>query len=121
MSLLSLGFRQQLNHPPGQACPYPRRAHNDNFIIYDINGVQKIGLDYCGCSSAPSHFVQLLRARLFPGSTVDPKTAATFRCLRTFQMFSFVSKVSGYEYVRALTRLTDNTGTVDITVSLYHM
>jgi hypothetical protein len=48
---------------------------------------------------------------------VDPKTAATFRVLETFQMLSFTSKVSAFEYYRSLSRRTDNTGTCPPPVS----
>jgi hypothetical protein len=49
-----------------------------------------------------SKTTQLLRARLFPSTVVDPKTAATFRVLETFQLLSFTSKVSAFEYYRSL-------------------
>lgn len=67
---------------------------------------------------SPPPLIQLLRAGLFPGTISMPRTAATFDSLRMFQMLSFVSKLSGWEYIRALSRLTDNAGSADITVSV---
>lgn len=55
---------------------------------------------------------QLLRARLYPATISQPKTAATFDVLKTFQLLSFMSKVSAYEFYHSLARLTDNTGTI---------
>ncbi|TEB25274.1 hypothetical protein FA13DRAFT_1899707 [Coprinellus micaceus] len=68
-----------------------------------------IGLDYCDCLTAPDPVQQLLRERLFPATTVDPHTAASFRVLETFQMLSFTGKISAYEFLIAIMRRTDNT------------
>ncbi len=57
-----------------------------------------------------THDVQLLRARLFPATSTDPRTAATFELLRLFQLLSFGSKVSAYEFYQTLSRLTNNLG-----------
>lgn len=114
--LKTLGLRIQLGHDSGQSCPNPLVSFNDDFTIIDSDGIHKVGIDYCGCSQSLPKTVQLLRSRLFPSTVVDPKTAATFRVLETFQMLSFTSKVSAYEYYRSLIRRTDNTGTVSIPV-----
>ncbi|KAF6759469.1 hypothetical protein DFP72DRAFT_1063837 [Ephemerocybe angulata] len=55
---------------------------------------------------------QLLRARLFPSTTIDPRTACTFRVLETYQMLSFTGKISAYEFLLAIFRRTDNTWNV---------
>ncbi|KAL6303051.1 hypothetical protein BKA93DRAFT_818202 [Sparassis latifolia] len=47
---------------------------------------------------------------MLPATSVDPKTAATFRLLETFHLISAQSKISGYEFYTALARRTDNTG-----------
>ncbi|KAH9482438.1 hypothetical protein JR316_0004538 [Psilocybe cubensis] len=107
-SLKKLGMRVQLGHDD---CPIPMVAFNDEFVVIARTGIHEIALDYCGCPSAPSKPIQLLRARLFPSTVGDPKTAATFDVLEHFQLLSFNSKVSGYEYYSTLSRLTDNTGT----------
>ncbi|KAG6818624.1 hypothetical protein H0H93_003377 [Arthromyces matolae] len=38
----------------------------------------------------------------------------TFELLRNFQLLSFMSKISAFEYYQTLVRLTDNTGTKDL-------
>jgi hypothetical protein len=53
---------------------------------------------------------------MFPATAVDPRTAATFRVLETFQMLSFTAKSSAYEYMASLRRRTDNTGLDQIPV-----
>lgn len=69
-----------------------------------------VTLRFCDCGQATSRAAQLLRARLFPATTIDPHTAATFEVLRLFQLLTFGSKVSGFEFYTSLVRLTDNLG-----------
>jgi hypothetical protein len=57
-----------------------------------------------------THTKQLLRERLFPATTTDPKTAATFSVLEQFHLLSFESKVSAFEFYQGLSRLSDNVG-----------
>ncbi|KAK0430925.1 hypothetical protein EV421DRAFT_1721040, partial [Armillaria borealis] len=46
----------------------------------------------------------------FPATVEIPRTAVTFAALQQFQMLSFMSKISAYEYYHTLARLSDNTG-----------
>ncbi|KAG1792555.1 hypothetical protein EV424DRAFT_1475756 [Suillus variegatus] len=112
VTLKALGLRIQLGHPPGQTCPNPRRAFNDDFVVMDSHGIHEVFLDFCDCADAIAHVQQLLRVSWFPSTTADPKTAATFRLLEEFHLLSFESKVSAYEFYNALVRRTDNTGLV---------
>lgn len=89
----------------------PVVSFNDGFVVIAQNGIHEVSLDYCGCPKSASKPVQLLRARLFPSTVTDPKTAATFDVLENFQLLSFNSKTSGYEFYQSLARRTDNTGT----------
>jgi hypothetical protein len=72
--------------------------------------VHEVGLDFCGCESAQPHITQSLHVHLFPSTTTDPKSAATFCVLEYFQMLSFKSKSSVWEFYNTVARLTDNTG-----------
>ncbi|KAG1762145.1 hypothetical protein EDD22DRAFT_979916 [Suillus occidentalis] len=114
VSLMSLGLRVQLGHRPGEECNSRRAAYDDDFVVIDVHGIHEIKLDYCGCAHAPSRYKQLLRARWFPATTIDPRTAATFAVLQLFHLLSFESKVSAYEFYHSLTRRTDNVGTKPI-------
>ncbi|KAJ7511255.1 hypothetical protein B0H11DRAFT_1700222, partial [Mycena galericulata] len=113
-TLKDLGLRIQLGHwhERDRRCPAPRPASGDDFVIVDGVGVHEVGLDFCGCSAEGSGLetVQLLRAELFPATTSNPRTAATFNGLRRFHLLSFESKCSAYEYYYSLARETDNTG-----------
>ncbi|PPQ87021.1 hypothetical protein CVT26_005108, partial [Gymnopilus dilepis] len=117
ISLKALGLRIQLGHPPGEKCVHSETCADDDFCIIDVNGVHNVAIDFCGCGqSNQQHTVQLLRARLFPATVVSPKTAATFGCLEAFEVLSYESKCTAFEYYRTLTRLTDNTGLVTVKV-----
>ncbi|KAF8125287.1 hypothetical protein EV363DRAFT_1402521 [Boletus edulis] len=110
--LKSLGLRIQLGHPASQSCIRPVPAStSDDFVVVNINGVHEVSLDFCGCETAQSRMKQLLRARLYPATVRDPRTAATFQVLQQFHILSFESKTSAYEFYSALARLSDNTGT----------
>ncbi|KAJ7469942.1 hypothetical protein B0H11DRAFT_2159271 [Mycena galericulata] len=121
VSLKSLGLRMQLGHGRNGTCPgtvakraeeevlgYPKKR--DDFCIVDSNGVHEVGLDFCTCALAQSHEVQLLRARLYPATTTNPATAASFRVLRKFHLLSLESKVSAHHYYNTLARMTNNSG-----------
>ncbi|KAF8128998.1 hypothetical protein EV363DRAFT_1169765 [Boletus edulis] len=108
VTLKVLGLRVQLGHGPGQRCINPTRT--ESFTVVDSGGIHEIGLDFCGCETAQTRVKQLLRARMFPATVRDPRTAATFGVLEQFHLLSLESKVSAYEFYHALKRRSDNTG-----------
>ncbi|KAG1801184.1 hypothetical protein EV424DRAFT_1474766 [Suillus variegatus] len=114
VTLKSLGLRIQLGHKAGEACRRPSPAFDDDFVVIDTHGIHEVGLDFCGCEHEASHYKQLLRARLFPATATDPRTAATFAVLKFFHLLSFESKVSAYEFYHSLARQSDNTGITPI-------
>lgn len=105
-----LGLRIQLGHWHGatRRCSVPTQAIADDFVIIDVHGIHKVGLDYCGCGQGGHPTVQLLRARLWAATTTNPKTAATFSVLRKHHLMSFESKCSTLEFYQSLARDTDN-------------
>ncbi|KAJ6468859.1 hypothetical protein C8R45DRAFT_1105497 [Mycena sanguinolenta] len=117
-TLRNLGLRIQLGHKRGEPCPGAlaqtpeERANSDksSFCVVDSNAIHEVQLDFCTCGKAQSPATQLLRARLYPATTLHPSSAATFRVLRQFHMQSFESKCSAYEFYNALARQTNNTG-----------
>lgn len=117
-TLKHLGLQIQLGHPSNDKCPLPEPASKGNFVIIAADGIHQVNLNYCGCQNSISKHIQLLRARLFPSTVVDPRTAATFNLLETFQMLNFTSKISAFEYYQSLARRTDNTGVLNLPVSL---
>ncbi|KAG1794534.1 uncharacterized protein HD556DRAFT_1431905 [Suillus plorans] len=110
MTLKSLGMRIQLGHNPGHQCHNPRPSSGDTFVVIDVHSIHEITLDFCGCETAQIRFKQLLRARWYPATTTEPRTAATFSVLEQYHLLSFESKVSAYEFYHSLARRTDNTG-----------
>lgn len=108
-SLKKLGLWVQLGHCLGDICTNPQDA-SATFTVLDTHGIHNVSVYFCGCEKATKHTVQLLRRRWFPATVASPKTAATFRLLEHFQMLTFESKASMFEYYHSLSRLTDNSG-----------
>ncbi|KAJ7099018.1 hypothetical protein C8R44DRAFT_593419, partial [Mycena epipterygia] len=117
-TLRALGLRVQLGHERGVICPRvlartpeeEEQAKLDSFCVVDHIAIHEVALDFCKCGTAAPPQIQLLRARLYPSTTIRPSSAATFRVLRKFHMLSFESKCSAYEFYNALARDTNNTG-----------
>ncbi|KAJ7111002.1 hypothetical protein C8R44DRAFT_633535, partial [Mycena epipterygia] len=95
----------QLGHHGGP-CGSP--SNDRGFTVIDHNGVHSTRLAFCGCREQPPDQVkQLMRSRLFPASTRNPRTAFTFTVLKE-------SAMHHYDYLGALLRLTDNSFTADV-------
>ncbi|TFK58236.1 hypothetical protein BDN72DRAFT_873189 [Pluteus cervinus] len=109
-SLKSLGFRFQLGHKFGDTCPDPKPSSDDDFVVIHINGVHEVSVDYCGCYEGEEPIIQVLQYGWFPATPRQPRTAATLMVLKHFQIHSFESKCSGFEFYQAISRLGDNTG-----------
>ncbi|KAJ6463767.1 hypothetical protein C8R47DRAFT_1079761 [Mycena vitilis] len=113
--LQRLGLRVQLNHPPGVVCSF-RRAADKDFVLYDLNGVHEINVDFCGCRTNGGHSppvlprLQLLRACWWPATTLGPNTCATFAVVKLFQIMSCLGKISAYDFLRALEKCTNGDG-----------
>ncbi|KAJ7247447.1 hypothetical protein B0H12DRAFT_1203221 [Mycena haematopus] len=109
-TLKEMGLRIQLGHWHGvdRACPLPQPASGDDFVIIDNHGVHRVNLDFCNCGQGGLPTVQLLRARLWPATTTNPRTAATFSVLRRYQLLSFQSKCAALEFYQSLARESDN-------------
>ncbi|KAI6004158.1 hypothetical protein EDD15DRAFT_2385219 [Pisolithus albus] len=101
-SLKSLGLRIQLGHIPGEICGNPKCAFNDDFTVIDSHGIHPVAVDYCDCKS--------VKISWFPATAVNPRSATTFRLLQEFQLLSFESKVSAYEFYQSLAHNSDDNG-----------
>ncbi|KAG1738452.1 uncharacterized protein EDB91DRAFT_1249364 [Suillus paluster] len=111
-SLKKLSLRIQLGHTTGESCILPCKSFNDNFILVDTNGIHEMVVDFCGCETSQTHTKQLLRMGWFPSTTVDPRTVATFRLLHHYQILSFESKASAYEFYHSLVHISNNVGLI---------
>ncbi|KAI0740331.1 hypothetical protein C8Q76DRAFT_568472, partial [Earliella scabrosa] len=110
VSLKALGLYVQLGHEVGEGCINSKTSWGDDFVVLDIFGIHEVRVRYCACERALPAHIQLLRARWFPATSVNPKTAASFHLLESFHLLSTQSKLSGYEFYISLSRRTDNTG-----------
>ena len=88
----------------------PALATKNDFVVIDINAIHRVSLAFCNCEDAQQRYIQLLRGGLYPATVLEPKTAATLHVLKHFQMLSFMSKVSAFEFYYSIGRQTDNTG-----------
>jgi hypothetical protein len=88
--------------------PCPNSRSNVPFTIVHSNGVHKTLARFCECPDASDRTTQLMRARLFPGTLTDPKTAFTFEVLKEFSMHNLQSKCGAFDYMKSLRRLTNN-------------
>lgn len=95
VTLKNLGLCVQLEHDANTACKSPDRSFADTFTVIDNTAIHSISLDYCGCETAQTKTVQLLRVSWYPATTTDPRTAVTFAVLEHFHLLTFELKVSG--------------------------
>ncbi|KAJ7609754.1 hypothetical protein DFH06DRAFT_1016897 [Mycena polygramma] len=109
VTMKSLGLRIQLGHGRN-GTGNGDKEKRDDFCVVDSNGIFEVGLDFCSCGLAESHDIQLLRARLFPATSTNPATAATFGVLRQFHMMSLEAKCSAHHFYNSLARKTNNNG-----------
>ncbi|KAF7368021.1 hypothetical protein MSAN_00867900 [Mycena sanguinolenta] len=97
-------------HEDDGAIGWKQNRRRDDFCIVASNGIHEVGLDFCACELAEPHDIQLLRARLYPVTTTNPATAATFDVLRQFHMLSLEAKCSAHHFYNQLARTTNNNG-----------
>ena len=95
-------MRIQLGHLPPEKSLNPQRAFDDDFVVIDSHGIHEVAVDFCHCEHGKDHTRQLLRMWWFPSTSVNLRSAVTF------QLLSFESKVSAYEFYQALARRQDN-------------
>jgi hypothetical protein len=87
------------------------------FTIVHTNGIHGTRVRFCTCPGVAGKVEQLLKARLFPATTTDPKTAFSFDVLHAFQLHNMQTKCSSFDYILTLRRLTDDTFTTSVPVS----
>jgi hypothetical protein len=75
----------------------------------DVNGIHSTKVKFCGCIGASEHITQLMKAKLFPATFLDPKMAFTFSLLRSYRVHHLESAITAYNYCAALQHLTDDT------------
>lgn len=89
--------------------------------VVDVNGIHGTRFMFCSCSNAPPRHVQLIRAKLLPGTTRFPLTVVTFTALRMYRSNDLVSKGNAQDYLRSLQRATEETRYWDIPVRMTYL
>ncbi|VDC05902.1 unnamed protein product [Peniophora sp. CBMAI 1063] len=113
-SLRQMGQIINFGHWDGSRCGLVRRS-NPKFIVIDTNGIHEISAKFCGCTGTKVPIRdQLLAARMWPSTTENPHTAATFDVLDQFDAHSASGKQNAYDFYNALEALTDPAGLIDI-------
>jgi hypothetical protein len=91
----------------GYPCP-SGHATNLLFHVIDTNGIHQTKIRFCACEGFADRPDQLMCADLFPATMKQPTTAFTFHVLRQFHLHHLEGKVSAYDFIGALRRLSDN-------------
>lgn len=113
-----LGHVINLGHD-GKTCPNASVSNSDIFFhIVDINGVHDTKVCFCNCLHSLDRSSQLLKHKLFPATMSRPKMAFTFNLLDFFNILHVEGKISAYDFIGSIRRMTDNAFTHTVTVSV---
>ena len=103
----------------GFPCPkYSPESSDLTFDLIDVNGIHNTRVRFCECS-LEDKATQLLKSGLFPATFSQPRMAFTFQVLDHFHKLHLQSKLSTYDYVATLRRLTDNAFAQRVTVCFF--
>jgi hypothetical protein len=105
-SLYTLGATVDFGHPRRAACDNPTSGLL-TFTVIHTNGLHRLRVWYCGCEGAPSPFKQLLQRRLWPATTKNPRTVATFEVLWHFEILNAIGHTNATDFFQALAHSTD--------------
>jgi hypothetical protein len=86
------------------------------FTLVHNNGIHSSRVRFCHCSNT-DRAAQLLRMNLFPATCEQPETAFTFTALGTFRMHNLQSKVSAFDWIVSLRRMTEGVSSPKVAVS----
>ncbi len=106
-SLRDLGHSIQLGHAAGSTCPQ-RYMTTKEFVILHVNGVHSVSLFFCGSSSAPPAYIQLLRSSWWPATPLEPRSACTFGLLRGFHYLNTLGKLPAWDMWSGIEAMSTN-------------
>ncbi|KLO04959.1 hypothetical protein SCHPADRAFT_789776, partial [Schizopora paradoxa] len=109
-SLCEIGGSLFLGHN-GIPCETPSMQSRTMNILH-TNGFHECNVVACGCVDGDERnlYRQLLRAGLFPATSISPRTAVSFSCLRQCDLLMTQGKITGNDFYETLVHLSDNTG-----------
>jgi len=104
--------------PLADSDPTTRFGSKSNLIIISSTGIFRRSIRWCRCAKSPRQYTQLLlRAKLFPASFKNPKTAFTFEVLDHFRLDSLECKTAAMNFMSKLCRITDEAFPSQVPVS----
>ncbi|KAJ7712961.1 hypothetical protein DFH07DRAFT_974842 [Mycena maculata] len=108
--LKTLGLVYQLGHG-GLRCVFPDDVLR-TMIVMEHPYIHKIHFHYCNCARSDKidNVQQLLRNGWYPATQTDPSTCATFTTLETFRLQNVVGNMNVSDFVTAMERQTNATG-----------
>jgi hypothetical protein len=112
------------DHPDRDQPPEPDESmrhsgSRSNLIIVSSTGIFNRSVRWCHCVKSPDQYVQLLlRAKLFPASFKNPKTAFTFEVLDHFRVDALECKTAAMNFMSKIQRITDEAFPSRVPVSL---
>ncbi|KAF8995213.1 hypothetical protein BDZ89DRAFT_971867 [Hymenopellis radicata] len=106
-TLKALNLPIQLGHTAGERCPF-RHQSTSSFTVLHTNGIHSVNLYFCGCTSAPAPYIQLLRASWWPSTPLQPHTASTFTLLRLFHNLNSLGKLPAWDIWKALETMSEH-------------
>jgi hypothetical protein len=115
-TMYELGAMFRVGHPGGSPCDNSRLGASV-FTVLHTNGMHRVRVSFCGCSGGPERWRQLMRCRLWPATTHDPKTVATFDLLCQFDQMNAFGHINATDFYAALAHLTDAKREVPLPVS----
>jgi hypothetical protein len=86
----------------------PHSGSRSKLIIVSSTGIFQRSVKWCHCAKSADTYVQLLlRAKLFPASFKNPKTAFTFEVLDHFLVDSLECKTAAMAFMSKIRRITN--------------
>ncbi|KAF7290181.1 hypothetical protein MIND_01331500 [Mycena indigotica] len=109
VSLIDLGLVWSACMNGFSPCPYAPDDHipPSKLTVAAVNGLHLVALY--------ERWEQLIQLRLFPATFALPRTAFDFDALEQFHVQSLTSKITAYDYIRSLEKLTDVAFPHDVT------
>ena len=107
-TLTATGLVVQLGHDDDDKCSAPSPLHD--LMVFDLSGVHRLVVRYCGCDGTLPKDMQLIRQRLFPATIDRPATAFAFDILEFFHELQNQNKCNPYDFYQTILRLSDAAG-----------
>lgn len=111
------GYAIHLGHH-GDDCPNPASDMDLFFHVVDMNGIHNTKIRFCNCAGSQDRLEQLMEIQLFPATVKRPTMAFTFAVLHQFHLQHLESKISAYDFIGTLRRLTDNAFASQVSVGV---